>query len=474
MMFVRYVAAILVACMALTGALQASVFTNWTEDPADPIYIPYPLTTALYDDYFPCVLYNANKFNGDGDQTFYKMWHQGSGLITGTGTLALSTSNDGIHWTLKGDTNLVAPPGGDVGHPVVLYDPNGFGGGPYHYKMWFWTGSPGGITVVQYTASTDGFTWIPQVPISQNPTSPLVDGIPGSFFYVLYCPGFVIYNPAATNTPGDPYSFSYAMLYDAGALGQIPGNPIQEEIALAYSTDGLFWTRYGSQPVLIPSGNAADWDGIYHFRPTVVKAGGTFHMFYSGSNGNSATGTDFAHGLGTASSTDGINWVKDPGNPIFINTNGVAWRTDRTYTPCVLADPNNFGNPGPSVWKMWFVGGNQPYTLGQAIGYATLPNPFAPLPPKKLHGELERKYDLRHDKNFKLEMEWKKSPSSNVIAYNIFEKGKLIKTISSKKRKFTVKIHSTEHLKKKFAISSVSQDGQSTRVPLKKIEREDS
>ena len=456
--------------------LAASAFTNWIEDPADPIYTPYPLTTALYDDYFPCVLYNANKFNGDGDATLYKMWHQGSGISTGT--LALSTSDDGIHWTLKGDTNLIAPSGLTIGHPVVLYDANGFGGGAYHYKMWFWNGTIGccnSIAIIQTSVSTDGFFWQPPTPISQDATFPLVDGIPGSYFNALYGPAFVLYNPTATNTPGQPFSFAYIMYYDAAGLGAVPGNPEEEAIALAFSTDGNFWTRFGSQPVLLPSSNASDWDGIYIFRSTIIKIQGTYYMFYSGSDGNSGTGTPFAHGLGLATSTDGINWIKDPANPIFINTNGVPWRTDRTYTPCVLSDANNFGNPPPLSLKMWFVGGNQPYTLGQAIGYATLPIPFlAPPSPKKLHGELERKYHLNHDKNFTLKAEWKKNPLDKVAFYNVYENNKLVKIVSAKKHSFTEKVHSTRRIHKKFSVSAVSPAGfESQRVVLKKVEIED-
>lgn len=457
-----------------TASLSASAFTNWTEDPSDPIYTPYPLTTALYDDYFPCVLFNANKFNGDGDSVLYKMWHQGSGIATGT--LALSTSNDGIHWTLKGDTNLVALPGFDVGHPCVVYDQNGFGGGPFKYKMWFWDGTQGTTLNIFFTQSTDGFVWTPQVLITQNPASPLVDGILGSYFQHIIGPGFVIFNPTPTFTPGMPYSFPYVMFYDAAAFGNVPGNASQEEVALAYSSDGLFWTRFGSEPVLIPSGNAADWDGIYNFRASVIKVQGIYHMFYSGSDGNGATGTSFAHGLGTASSPDGINWTKDPANPIFINTNGVAWRNDRTYTPCVLFDQNNFGDSGPRVLKMWFVGGNQPYTLGQAIGYATLPNPIPlPLPPRKFHGKIKRKFHLKHEKNFSLKMKWKASKSQDVASYRIYKKNKLIKEISSTSAlRFTRFIHTLKHIRKLYSITSVTVDNlESVHKRLKIVEIED-
>ena len=451
----------------MTGSrLSASSFTNWTEYPGNPIYTPYPLSTALYDDYVPCVLYNADKFNADGDHVFYKMWHQGSGIATGT--LALSTSNDGIHWTLKGDTNLVAPPGKDIGHPCVLYDKGGFGGGVYSYKMWFWDGFPDSISDIQYSVSADGFFWEPPIPITQEESAKLVDGVQGSYFYQTDGPGFVIYNPAATINSTNPYSFPYVMFYDAVAAGYVPENPEIASIAIAYSQNGKNWERFGSKPLLMPSGNGSEWDGFYNSRPTVFKAEGTFHMFYSGSNGNPLTGTYFAHGLGTASSSDGISWVKDSANPIFINTDGVSWRTDRTYTPCVLVDPKIFGDPSPAVLKMWFVGGNQPYTLGQAIGYATLPHPFIPQPPQNLRGELKRDRN-----NFILTIKWQPSPSAYVVLYNIYEDGHLIQTTSNKKRKFKGKIHSTKNLRQRFTVTSVTSDGfESQPARLTKIKKQ--
>ena len=132
--------------------LAASVWTQWIEYPLDPIYNPYP-TQTLFDDYFPSIVYNKNRFHGDGDKVYYKMWHSAdNGSGGATGALALSLSNDGVNWTLKGLTNLPAT----ATHPVVLYDEFGFGGSPYHYRMWYWNGNVGtSADVIQYTFSSD-------------------------------------------------------------------------------------------------------------------------------------------------------------------------------------------------------------------------------------------------------------------------------------------------------------------------------
>jgi len=70
------------------------------------------------------------------------------------------------------------------------------------------------------------------------------------------------------------------------------------------------------------------------------------------------------HGIGYATSPDGIHWTRDGDNPILHKDDGVGWRDSRTYCPAVLRDG--------SAYKMWFAGrGNGAY----AIGYATAAPP---------------------------------------------------------------------------------------------------
>ena len=352
----------------ITAPLAASFWTSWTEYPTDPIYDPYPSQT-LPEDFFPCVVFDDKQFKGHGDQVSYKMWHQGADT---NGSIGLSYSNDGVIWTLKGETNIPTP----AYHPCILYDKNGFGGGSYQYKMWYWTGSVGTTPdVIQYAQSNDGLTWTTTQAITQDLGSPIVFGPSGTYFYHLYGPGFMIHNPAATSVPGQPFTFPYVMFYDIASETPIPSS---EGIGLAYSSDGLNWTRYGTVPVLLSNGGT-DWDGTHTFRPSIINVKDTYHMFYSGSNDNidPTTTVYYAHGLGHATSTDGINWTKDTDNPIFIYSDGVPWRNSRSYTPFVL-----FGRfktpveqPDCSV-KMWFVGGiGLVAGQNQAIGYATLPCP---------------------------------------------------------------------------------------------------
>jgi len=93
-------------------------------------------------------------------------------------------------------------------------------------------------------------------------------------------------------------------------------------------------------------------------------------MYYSGSNLNFTDGVVYAHGIGHATSRDGVTWSLDASNPTFYYNNGVAWRNSRTYTPFVLL--GTFGG-GPLVWKMWFSGGSGTSAgVNMGIGYATM------------------------------------------------------------------------------------------------------
>ncbi|WP_115703569.1 hypothetical protein [Legionella sainthelensi] len=332
-----------------TVKFAAYNWTSWIENENNPIF-----PSA----YYPSISYDPQRF-GNSIGPLYKMWYQ---LGTGNG-IGLAYSNDGVIWT-----NLGAVVSSGT-HPFVVYDPNGFGEtGGYNYKMWLWTGSPsiGDASSILYTKSQDGISWVTPQTITQNPMAPI--NTYTGYFYQLYGPGFVRYNPNATSPiPGQPFTYPYVMYFDTAAENTIP-DVGSEQTGLAYSTDGIFWSAYSTQPVLIPSGGI-EWDGQYIYRPSVVQVQGIYHMFYSGSDGiPDLCGNSTAHGIGHATSSDGVHWAKDT-SPIFY-IDEKEWRICRTYTPFVLYFP--YCQNG-AVAKMWFTGAN--IIDQKAIGYATIPCP---------------------------------------------------------------------------------------------------
>ncbi|GEM_PF-2011862 len=161
------------------------------------------------------------------------------------------------------------------------------------------------------------------------------------WFYHTYGPAAVLYNPNGLTSFNDanPLAHPYIMYYNVSPENTVPGEI--EATALAYSLDGLFWKRYSDTPV-IRSGADMDWDANYIYVWSVLKINDAYHLWYSGGNAASY------EGIGYAYSSDGINWVKSPATPLFHITDGIIWRSERCYTPSVLAIGNQL--------KMWFSG----------------------------------------------------------------------------------------------------------------------
>jgi hypothetical protein len=345
---------LLVVALTLTLTLVASAQGpgDWTEYSGNPVFgqgLGGPKA------YYPSVLYNADSFSGHGASAQYKMWYGTSGSQTG-----LATSDDGINWT---DYGVVMT---DGYHATVEYYPAGFtgantGGTPssatMYYRMWYWDVSAlYDVSAIGYTESPDGVSWYNYQPC-QNGAVPIVSGGDPWWNRGSYGPCDVLYNPGASNTGTD---WTFTMYYDGTTGGD-------EAIGLGFSADGITWTGYDADsdgkadPVLNGTYNSGDWDYNYVSRATIIKnADDDYEMWYSGGTGA------MNHGIGYATSPDGIHWIRDGGNPIFHKGDGVGWRDSRTYCPAVLKDGSSY--------KMWLAG-KDGETGDYSIGYATAAPP---------------------------------------------------------------------------------------------------
>ncbi|MEK7787728.1 MAG: cohesin domain-containing protein, partial [Chloroflexota bacterium] len=114
-------------------------------------------------------------------------------------------------------------------------------------------------------------------------------------------------------------------------------------IGYATSGDGVIWTKHAGNPVLTIGGLGA-WDSQIVREPSVVKdGGGTYHMWYAG------TDNWPRFNIGHATSPDGIAWTKDSANPVLVGTAG-QWDANETYAPSVVM------NGG--VFEMFYSGEN--------------------------------------------------------------------------------------------------------------------
>jgi uncharacterized repeat protein (TIGR01451 family) len=224
-----------------------------------------------------------------------------------------------------GNPVISVGPGGswdsaEIHDPTVLKDGN-------TYKMWY-SGSNNTTIQIGYATSSDGITW------AKYGSNPVL--VPS-----LSWEGSRVYGATVISDTG-----IYKVWY-AGSNGTTT------RIGYATSPDGITWTKYGSNSVL-DVGPAGSWDDKYVSRPSVIKIGATYHLWYTGNDG-------ITDRVGHATSFDGITWVKDPANPVLDIGAPGAWDWIDVYAPSVVA----YGDK----YLMWYSGGTLPpkYQTGFAI-----------------------------------------------------------------------------------------------------------
>jgi len=77
------------------------------------------------------------------------------------------------------------------------------------------------------------------------------------------------------------------------------------------------WTKYAGNPVF-DLGAPGQWDDDNVADPHVYWFGGRFHLYY---NGGPLPPVDIGH----ATSLDGVNWTRDPANPVITRTGAGTW-----------------------------------------------------------------------------------------------------------------------------------------------------
>ncbi|MEM2226448.1 MAG: hypothetical protein QXL32_06555 [Candidatus Bathyarchaeia archaeon] len=364
----------LILALALMAHLAAPTMAldpiNWSDHPANPV-----LTSAEHQPSRPSVAFDPNKFGAPIGGHAYLMWAQRGE----EGGITLWGSNDGITWSFRGQAvgpkwerliGSTAIPQFDFSkarNPCVLYDSGGFGGGTARFKIWFWNGTEAAGADgkewgwgIWHASSLDGLVWV----ANQSITGRLA----GSGYRVVG-PADILYQPGAPNSGASPYGYSYVMLYLVKDAYNKTG------LSLAYSANGIDWTRYGSDSILKPGGDG-EWDWKNITSASIVKnPDGTYGLWYAGDDG---TGQGLGLGIGYAFSNDGLVWTKLPPKPLFnpiLKLSPGSWRGSACYAPKVLYSPTKFNGFGDSVYyKMWYAGRSG---ASYAIGYASVGPSYA-------------------------------------------------------------------------------------------------
>jgi predicted GH43/DUF377 family glycosyl hydrolase len=262
------------------------------------------------------------------DGNIYHMWY--GGYYNFEWKIGYANSTDGINWN-KYPSNPVlslGSPGSwddkQVLEPVVLFD-----GGIYH--MWY-AGDDGTTTRrIGYANSTDGLTW------NKYSANPIIDiGTTGLWDDDSIHPSTVIKN-------GTTYQMWYHG-YDGS----------NHRIGYATSPDGLSWTKHPGNPV-VDLGSAGSWEDTFCMSATVLFDGSNYQMWYGGGNGSVVK-------TGYATSTDGINWQRYPGNPIINVGSPGSFDDTSTYPSTVYYDG--------FTYHMWYIGNDG---TSYKIGYANVP-----------------------------------------------------------------------------------------------------
>jgi predicted GH43/DUF377 family glycosyl hydrolase len=136
-------------------------------------------------------------------------------------------------------------------------------------------------------------------------------------------------------------------------------------IGYATSSDGITWSRDPGNPI-IDVGTPGSWDDMGLIGPQIIFDGSTYHMWYGGWDGTLSEGENkfpLNIRLGYATSSDGINWDKYPGNPVMELGAEGSWDAQGMFGLSVMYKD--------SLFHLWYPGVNG---LKISIGYATSAN----------------------------------------------------------------------------------------------------
>lgn len=116
--------------------------------------------------------------------------------------------------------------------------------------------------------------------------------------------------PTVIKDMSAPASQRYKLWY-AGRKAQCQ-HINDHKFGLAYSPDGINWTKYSGNPVLEPGGSSS-WYNTFISSPSAILNVGIYKMWFTAPDlvFNSQP-TDGKGNLGYATSQDGINWTVHP------------------------------------------------------------------------------------------------------------------------------------------------------------------
>lgn len=262
------------------------------------------------------------------DGATYKMWYLSYQEIY------YATSSDGISWNTCGK---VLAKGAEnswetalSSFSVILNEGK--------YEMWYTGYNPSEqLARIGYATSSNGISW---TKYEGNPV--LSPGGNGGW------DDWNIYSPSVLKDGS-----TYKMWYGAQNYQYS-----QSRIGYATSSDGISWTKYNGNPILIPGGNGG-WDDKHVTEHFVMKEGTLYEMWYCGQDNS-----DVAQ-IGLATSSDGVSWTKDEDNPVLLVGSYGSWDSFALAMGSVVHDGANY--------KLWYHGFNR-VIIRIGLAFSPIPN----------------------------------------------------------------------------------------------------
>ncbi len=263
------------------------------------------------------------------DNVNYKLYYAGDDFAS----INLAQSPDGITWTPYGSPIITDA----QYHSDVKYYSAGFPGAnrgtnpsalTMNYRLWYQGLDGHSISGWRYSESPDGISWYNRMPVTQF-GPPVFSALTG----VNYGIADVIYTPGAPNTGTDWIFRIYANVqWEGGLYGG------KELVVMAFSSNGYDWTGYDptsagyATPIFEGTldGTSFDTDHIGWFK-VIKNSPADWQAFYSGGKD---TTYQALNGIGYATSTDGINWIRR--QTLLTTSDGVAWRSQSVWMPSVV------------------------------------------------------------------------------------------------------------------------------------------
>jgi hypothetical protein len=213
--------------------------------------------------------------------------------------------------------------------PRVLYDGSSF-------RMWYVGGSEG-IVGIGYATSSNGVAW------TKYPNPVLMPGQKGSWDDAQVGLGSVVWNGTM-----------FLMWYMGGGFVNFQDGAF----GLATSPDGITWTKYSGNPILLPS----DVGQRLLATPDVELSVLNHYMMWYTDRSTSDPQSSSTLSISDASSWDGKAWTTFPSPAIIPSTEADAWDSLSVYSPSVFYD-------GSTYW-LWYSALSQ-NSVGPQIGFAT-------------------------------------------------------------------------------------------------------